>query len=365
VFALGYRTWGDGLSVGYAFSPDRISVCLREDRTIPYVLLADPYRSRLGRLARARLQPPPFAQDPSRQLLRPYRWRWKEPTERPEAVRTLRRLDRVLRAKVVAGETVLVTCHPVLAAVADKNAWRDVAFYAYDDFRGLPGSWQLVQWAHETLAARDVNVVAVTEGIVSAIGAPRSAVVPNGIVATEYDGLGAVPDWFAALPGRVALYAGSLQHRIDVAALMALARDLTDDWTIVLVGPMQSPDWFRELEEQRNVVIRGAEPRHRVLSMMADADVCLVPHLPETEGMSPLKVYEYLGAGTPVVATDLAPMRGLSPRCLLVRPGESLAPAVERAAALPPATCDEVAAFRVQHDWGSRYRDWRKVVLGY
>jgi hypothetical protein len=99
--------------------------------------------------------------------------------------------------------------------------------------------------------------------------------------------------------------------------------------------------------------------------MMAAADVCLVPHIAGTEDMSPLKVYEYLGAGTPVVATDLAPMRGLSETCLLVPAGESLLSAVLAAAALPPADPATVAAFRARHDWGARYAVWRRAVLGY
>ena len=48
--------------------------------------------------------------------------------------------------------------------------------------------------------------------------------------------------------------------------------------------------------------------------MARAAQVCLVPHreTPMSRAMSPLKLYEYLGAGSPVVATDLPPIRGVS-----------------------------------------------------
>jgi glycosyltransferase involved in cell wall biosynthesis len=365
VIALGYRTWADGLKVGYAFPPERISVQLRDDATIPQILLANPYRSRLSRWMPGRITPPPFSTDPSRRLVHPYRWRRSDPTTVAASVRTYRRLDRWLRAQTDPLDSVLVTSHPVLAAVADQEAWRDVTYYAWDDFRGIPGMRELFDWAYRTLAENDVNLVAVTEAIVRVIGAARSIVVPNGILASEYDEAGPVPQWFTALPGRVAFYAGSLQRRIDVGALTALARDLGPDWTVALVGPMQDPEWFRGLEAEPNVVIHGPEPRTRILSMMAAADVCLVPHIAGTEDMSPLKVYEYLGAGAPVVATDLEPMRGLSTRCLLVPAGESLTQPVLEAAALPAADPEEVTAFRAEHDWTARYQAWRMAVLGY
>lgn len=364
VYALAYRTWADGLKVGYAFSPERIAIQLRDDASVPRVVLVDPVRSRLGRLVRPPEAVPAFVTGPSREHLRPRRWRRGEPTDRAEATGSLGRLDRSLRRRVDPGRTVLVTSHPVLAAVADRDAWRDVAFYAWDDFRGVPGSTQLVQWAYRQVAARDVNVVGVSPAIVEAVQAPRSTVVPNGIVAGEFENRTPVPDWFAAIRPPIAFYAGSLQRRIDVSALCRLSADLPD-WTLVLVGPMQEPQWFAGLAGRDNVVVRPAEPRPRVLAMMGAADVCLVPHLPETEGMSPLKVYEYLGAGAPVVATDLGPMRGLSPHCRLVPPGAPLAPAVREAAERPRATAGEVSAFRAEHDWGRRYLDWRAAILGY
>ncbi|WP_185996054.1 glycosyltransferase [Nocardioides campestrisoli] len=364
VYALGYRTWADGVKVGYAFSPERIAVRLRDDRTLAQVVLVDPVRSHLKRLVPERPAAPRFSVDPTRRHLQPRRWQRGEPTERAEAVKVQRRLDARLRGLVDSRDTVLVTSHPVLAAVAERAAWRDVAFYAWDDYRGVPGSAGLVQWAYDQITAREVNVVAVTPAIVEIVGARRSTVVPNGIVAADFEPPGTVPEWYDALPGPVAFYAGSLQRRIDVAALLQLADDLPPEWRLVLVGPLQEPECFAALAERSNVLIRPAEPRRQVLAMMAAATVCLVPHLPETEGMSPLKVYEYLGAGAPVVATDLGPMRGLSSHCRLVAPGQRLAPEVLAAAGQPRATRSEVLAFRNEHDWDHRYLAWRAAVVG-
>ena len=372
VLALAYHTWADGIERGMSWSADQIADQLSKDRTVPTLVVANPLRSQLARLRQRSLAyDAGFPEDHSRLLLQPRRLRRHDSFRGASSFRAYARLDQWLRRRAYESgghRPVLVSCHPVLAAVADRSSWADVVYYGWDDWLSYPpfrAAHALFSECYAQMAGRDVNVIGVTQAIVDRIGAPRGTVVPNGIWAADYDRLGSVPTWFADLKRPIALYAGSLEERIDVAALDQCARALPD-WTIVLVGPMQQPTLFARLAELPNVVVRGFELRPSVLAMMAAADVCLIPHrrTPMSVAMSPLKLYEYLGAGAAVVATDLPPMRGVSERCLLIEPGDPLAPAVLAAAELPAASADEVAAFRRQHDWSQRYRVWRAAALG-
>jgi glycosyltransferase involved in cell wall biosynthesis len=263
---------------------------------------------------------------------------------------------------------VLITCHPVLAAVADRSEWADVVYYGWDDWLSYPPfrrAEALLSSSYSQMAARDVNVIGVTQAIIDRIGARRSTIVPNGIAGADYDKLGAVPKWFADIPRPIALYAGALEDRVDVVALEKCAKDL-QDWNFVLVGPLLRPQLFAQLAQLPNVWMPGQQPRSVALSLMSEADVCLIPHrrTPMSVAMSPLKLYEYLAAGAPVVAADLPPMRHISERCMLVEPGKRLAPAVLAAAAMPKASAAEVAIFRKENDWSQRYQLWRAAALG-
>lgn len=372
LLALAFHTWADGASRQMSWSPDRVARQLCDDPEVRRLVVADPLRSHLARLRRRQVTPDSgFPQDPSRSFVQPRRWRRWDATSIGANVATYRRLDAWLGARSNAAgrdPAVLVTCHPVLAAVADRGRWADVVYYGWDDWLSYPNmtDWRdLMAWSYATMATRDVNVIGVSEAIVDRVGATRSAVVPNGVCAADHEATASVPAWYDELEGPVAFYAGALEERVDVEALERCAEDLPD-WNLVLVGMLQDPTRFARLSELPNVRIHGLEPRPAVLAMMAAADVCLVPHrrTAMSEAMSPLKFYEYLASGAAVVASDLAPMRGVSDRCLLVEPGAPLAPAVLEAARMPAASPEEIARIRHDHDWATRYRDWRVAALG-
>ena len=81
----------------------------------------------------------------------------------------------------------------------------------------------------------------------------------------------------------------------------------------VLVGDGQHWDDVRADLDRRGLLERvsmpGALPREQALRMLAAADVCVSPHVPNPDGSrffgSPTKLFEYMGLGKPIVASDL------------------------------------------------------------
>jgi hypothetical protein len=71
--------------------------------------------------------------------------------------------------------------------------------------------------------------------------------------------------------------------------------------------------------------------------------------------MSPLKVYEYLAGGAPVVATDLTPVRGVHERVTLLAPGAPLAAGVVDAIEAGRLPESERRAFIVANSWSRRH----------
>jgi glycosyltransferase involved in cell wall biosynthesis len=60
---------------------------------------------------------------------------------------------------------------------------------------------------------------------------------------------------------------------------------------------------------QERVLMPGLVPRSRALELLSACDVCVSPHVPNTDGSrffgSPTKLFEYMGLGKAIVASDL------------------------------------------------------------
>lgn len=104
-------------------------------------------------------------------------------------------------------------------------------------------------------------------------------------------------------------YLGHVNERLDYGLLEDLARQMPSG-SLVFAGstypwPEDAPA-LRPLRELPNVHFLGAFPFSQVPALLKGMDVCLLPYLIDEHGYyrSPLKLYEYLAAGKPVVATD-------------------------------------------------------------
>jgi len=137
------------------------------------------------------------------------------------------------------------------------------------------------------------------------------------------------------LTGSVVVYVGSMsawhgaEHLIDVAARI---KDM--DVTFLMVG--KDVEMLRSLAEEKGVLDRfvftGFVPYADVPKYIAAADVAVAPYDPagvtdmEAHGFyfSPIKIFEYMACGKPVVASDVEIVRGIirESRCgLLADPG--------------------------------------------
>ena len=105
----------------------------------------------------------------------------------------------------------------------------------------------------------------------------------------------------------------------------------------------------RALALHDRVTFVGLTPRREVPALLRQADVLVLPTVdtPSARYTSPLKLFEYMAAGRPIVASDLLPLRELVSHgrtALLVTPGdpEALAAGV-RSVLADPAAAESMA----------------------
>jgi teichuronic acid biosynthesis glycosyltransferase TuaH len=313
----------------------------------------------------------PFPADEHARQLQPVRLRRHDPTSLGGAERAVASYARVMRRAVQRmglQDPVVITAHPLLAGFLDCEWAQAVTFYATDDWSAYPRHrhwWPAYRESFARVADRGHRVAAVSVPVLERL-APTgpSAVIPNGLEPSEWIGDPAPPAWLGGLRRPLLLYAGSLDSRLDVVGLVAIARALPEA-TVLLVGPLCDSQHLLPLRAVANIEIRPALTRAAVTGLIRVADVGLIPHVrsPLTEAMSPLKLYEYLAGGLPVVAADLRPMRDVDPRVTLVDDGERYPAAVQAALQAGRAGEDERLTFVQTNSWAARHERLLDLAL--
>jgi len=103
-------------------------------------------------------------------------------------------------------------------------------------------------------------------------------------------------------------FVGGMKSKIDFSLLKNLA-DMNPEWNIVLIGPNkgESPQDFEKLLKNNNCYWIKGKPPEEIPRYINELDVGLMPYkdVEYNKGVFPLKFYEYLAMGVPVVGCGL------------------------------------------------------------
>lgn len=131
----------------------------------------------------------------------------------------------------------------------------------------------------------------------------RITVVPNGVDFAHFANYrGPCPSWLAPIKPPRILYIGAIAEWFDWELIHTLAK-WRPQYSFVLVGPVTNSPASGTCPA--NVRIIGPKPYHELPAIAAHAACGIVPFRASklVEGVSPIKVYEYLAAGLPTVST--------------------------------------------------------------
>jgi glycosyltransferase involved in cell wall biosynthesis len=296
------------------------------------------------------------------------------------AARSLNR--RLLRFQVAHAARRLGMREPILWAYAPqaedlvgKLAPSRVIYHCVDDVAAQKGvDAESFRAAERRFAAGADLVIASAPALAERMRTlnPRVLYAPNvadtPMFATALEE-GPVDPAIEALPlPRLVFHGAIVATKLDLSLLAELAR-LRPAWSIVLVGPEGAGDPggdLSALREAANVHLVGARPAAKLPEVLRGADAGLIPYAINdlTRSVFPMKVYEYLAAGLPVLSTPLPALDGVEAIDVVSSAGELVTVAEREFAADSPERRRERSRLAQGHSWEGRIAEIEAALGG-
>jgi glycosyltransferase involved in cell wall biosynthesis len=163
--------------------------------------------------------------------------------------------------------------------------------------------------------------IAITKGVKDALiarGVPaeRILVAPDAVDLTEFTVQPSRDVWreYAVDPQKkVVLYTGHFYEWKGAETLAEAAQFLPDSEVVLMGGVARELADFQKTYTANNVYIIGFQPREKMPVLLKSADVLVLPNSGKAKisalYTSPLKLFQYMASGTPIVASDLPSIR--------------------------------------------------------
>jgi glycosyltransferase involved in cell wall biosynthesis len=277
--------------------------------------------------------------------------RYSSPRWLPEFYRGagVRRALSALRARSLSrhaaradmGKSVVYAWLPDFQEAASQLDVGPLVYHAYDKYDKYEGSEGAEQAGREEWLARnaDLCVAPSTElaNYLRNLGAKRVLELPHAVDVNLFRPDAPIAPELASIPRPILGLVARLNEVLDTALLSHIAT-ARPDWSIVLVGAAAFDSGtkkaaFDALCQQPNVFHVGQRSRSEIPSWLCGFDVGLMCYVQDAWGpyVQPIKMYEYLACGLPIVSTNIVAARQLSQFIRCCETQDDWIPQLERA----------------------------------
>lgn len=196
--------------------------------------------------------------------------------------------------------------HPLQSGFLDAWPGTPVVYDCMDEWAEFPGARAMAAREAQVLDRASL-VIASSRPLMERLSQRHHSVhlVPNGVEHEHFRTALALRRPAASAGPKRAITVGTFGSWVDYRLIGAVARS-RPDWAFQLIGPVEvAPP--EGLPRGPNIEWLGRRPYQELPALLAQADVAFLPFRQDrlTAGVDPIKAYEFLAAGLPIVATPL------------------------------------------------------------
>ena len=253
---------------------------------------------------------------------------------------------------------------PLAQAVHERWGWK-IVYDCMDEHAGFSTNGKAMLREEERLLRASDLVIATSNSLYEKCSqiAQQVLQLPNAADYDHFSQPGASRP-LGQLNGPIIGYFGAISEWFDVELVCAAAAS-RPDWQFVLIGDTYGAD-AAPLHTFDNVHLLGEKPYAELPAYLHRFDVACIPFLrtPLTLATNPVKFYEYLSAGKPVVAIDLPELESCEEYYYPVRTAAEFVPQIGAALSEhSPTMVAERIRFARNNTWRQRYQSLGAAIL--
>jgi glycosyltransferase involved in cell wall biosynthesis len=279
-----------------------------------------------------------------------------------------RLLRRYLEQRSIS-DAILWIYHPGYGTAALGLPHRLSLYDCVDEYAEFPAYKKSPEWllSREEALCRNVDIVfATSEKLFEAKRGynPNNTYLVHNVGDAGHfhladDEATIVPDDILRLPKPIVGFVGAVSpYKLNLAWVSHLAR-AKPSWSVVLIGPVgvgEPQAKLAPIEGIPNVHLLGHRPYASLPGYVRGFDVAVIPYVKNsyTESCFPIKFFEFLASGRPVVISDLPALGAYFDAVHVARTAEEFVERCAHAVEHPEAGKARRVELSFQNDWSSR-----------
>jgi len=276
---------------------------------------------------------------------------------------TFPNLKRFLKHKDFNQVEILWISNPLLFQIADIVDHKLLVYRIADDvpaFQSIPGRADQVV---SSLVKKADIVFATAKTLLekNSWAGSKLHYLPNGVDFDHfYDSGDTLPEEFHAIPAPRAIYVGMIADWFDVEIIEKAAKAYPNV-SFILIG--ESAIDLSSIRSLQNVYILGGRKYTTIPTYLKNSDVGLIPFKRNrlVESVNPIKLYEYMACGLPVISARWKTVEGLGSPAYLYDTFEEFAQMLELSLA-GQSDPQKSIEFARQNSWEKQFKEVIRVL---